>query len=199
MSNRLTLAERRAKRKAQMQGNAGKYLKWVNDKESRVLQVIAPYEGFILPVKQIDGTIKAKNHYRVHILATNVPNDGDINLDINEIKALKDENAKIWTTTRTTADNIDSAIEEGNTLIQVTRKGQFKDQKTTYQITPLAMMNASILKKIAPKLKLEDIEKIESETNLESGITAEEYTTELNAQQQEAAEQNQGNEGEFLE
>ena len=130
------IRKRNAERKQQMQAvNMNLFVKFVNDQDTIVVKLIPPFEGFDRIVTTIQGDRRAKAHYRMHLIGdynfqskhhiSNPPLD----LTIDQVRALKPEEAKIWTTPFSAVQGIQREIERGHSILQIRRDGVPKEYK----------------------------------------------------------------------
>ncbi|MGH9975328.1 MAG: hypothetical protein ACRD8Z_05760 [Nitrososphaeraceae archaeon] len=186
------IRKRNAERKQIMQSrSAGRFLKFVNDQDTMVIKIVAPFEGFDREVKDMQGKKRLKPHYRAHNL-------GDWNYDTgqaitrprieptaNDVRALKIEDAKIWSTPQSAVQGIQREVDKGHSILQVRRDGQAKSTSTTYNVLNALQMDEQDIHNLLPKLTKEDL------TNLQ----AEEKFNEISDEEIEAL-QNLGNDKE---
>lgn len=164
------IRKRNLERKLIMQSrSAGKFLKFVNDQDIMVIKIVAPFEGFDRLVKDMQGKNRLKPHYRAHVLGdwnyeTEQPiTRPKIELTANDIRTLKVEDAKIWSTPQSAVQGIQREIDKGHTILLVRRDGQAKSTSTTYNVLNALQMDEEEMRNILPKLKREDLAKLQAE------------------------------------
>ncbi|MGH9953925.1 MAG: hypothetical protein ACRD5J_20100, partial [Nitrososphaeraceae archaeon] len=120
----MTLEEirrRNLERKQIMQSrSAGKFLKFPNDQDMMVIKIVAPFQGFDREVKDMQGKKRLKPHYRAHILGDWNYDTGQpithprMELTAKDIRALKIEEAKIWSSPQSAVQGILREIDKGH-------------------------------------------------------------------------------------
>ncbi len=130
------IRKRNAERKQQMQAvNMNLFVKFVNDQDTIVVKLIPPFEGFDRVVTTIQGDRRPKPHYRMHPIGdynfqskrhiSNPP----IDLTIDQVRALRPEESKIWTTPFSAVQGFQREIEKGHSILQIRRDGAPKSSK----------------------------------------------------------------------
>lgn len=164
------IRKRNAERRQIMQSrSAGKFLKFVNDQDIMVIKIVAPFEGFDREVKDMQGKKRLKPHYRAQILGDWNYDTGQpiihprIELTANDIRALKIEEAKIWSTPQSAVQGIQREIDKGHSILLVRRDGQAKSTSTTYNVLYALQMDEQDMQNILPKLTKEDLAKLQTE------------------------------------
>ena len=134
------IRKRNAERRLIMQSrSAGIFLKFVNDQDVMAIKMVAPFEGFDRLVKDMQGKKRLRPHYRAHILGDWNYERGEpithprIELTANDIRTLKIEEAKIWSTPQSAVQGIQREVDKGHSILLVRRDGQPKSTSTTVQ------------------------------------------------------------------
>jgi hypothetical protein len=164
------IRKRNLERRQIMQSrSAGRFLKFVNDQDTMVIKIVAPYEGFDREVKDMQGKKRLKPHYRAHILGDwNYETGQPIThpkreLTAKDIRALKIEEAKIWSTPQSAVQGIQREIDKGHSILQVRRDGQAKSTSTTYNVLYALQMDEKDIQNLLPNLTKEDLAKLQAE------------------------------------
>ena len=164
------IRKRNAERRQIMQSRSmGRFLKFVNDQDTMVIKIVAQFEGFDREVKDMQGKKRLKPHYRAHIL-------GDWNYDREEpithpkieltaidVRALKIEDAKIWSTPQSVVQGIQREIDKGHSILLIRRDGQAKSTSTTYNVLYALQMDEQDIQNLLPKLTKEDLARLQTE------------------------------------
>jgi hypothetical protein len=164
------IRKRNAERRQIMQSrSAGKFLKFVNDQDTMVIQIVAPFEGFDREIKDMQNKKKIKPHYRAYILGDwNYDKEEPIThpkieLTANDIRELKTGDAKIWSTPQSAVQGIQREIDKGHSILLVRRDGQAKSTSTTYNVLDALRMDEQDIQNLLPKLTKEDLAKLQAE------------------------------------
>ena len=164
------IRKRNLERKQIMQSRSmGRFVKFVNDQDMMVIQIVAPFEGFDREVKDMQGKKRLKPHYSVYILGdwnyvTRQPTSHPrIELTANDIRALKIEDAKIWSIPQSAVQGIKREIDKGHSILLVRRDGQAKSTSTTYNVLYVLQMEEQDMQNILPKLTREDVARLQAE------------------------------------
>jgi hypothetical protein len=169
----MTLDEIRKKnteRRQQMQAvNTILFIKLVEDQDIVVVKLIPPFDGFYRLVKTMQGDMKEKLHYRMHVIgdynfiAQKHLSNPPINLSIDEIRALKPSDARIWTTPFSAIQGFQREIDKGHSILQVRRDGVPKSTKTTYNVLNAMQIDDEEWQSLLPSLSKEDLAKLQKE------------------------------------
>lgn len=149
--------------------SAGIFLKFANDQDVMAIKMAAPFEGFDRLVKDMQGKKRLRPHYRAHILGDWNYERGEpithprIELTANDIRTLKIEEAKIWSTSQSAVQGIQREIDKGHSILLVRRDGQAKSTSTTYNVLYALQMDEQDMQNILPKLTKEDLVKLQAE------------------------------------
>lgn len=164
------IRKRNAERKQIMQSrSAGRFLKFVDDQDAMVIKIVAPFEGFDREVKDMQGKKRLKPHYRAHILSDWNYDTGQpithprIELTANDIRALKIEDTKIWSTPQSAVQGILREIDKGHSILLVRRDGQAKSTTTTYNVLYALQMDEQDMQNLLPKLTKDELAKLQEE------------------------------------
>jgi predicted GNAT family acetyltransferase len=169
----MTLAEirkRNAQRKQIMQSRSrGLFVKFVNDQDTMIVKLVPPFEGFDREVKTMQGEIKPRPHYRMHVIGDYNFNEEKsltnprLEFTVNDVRNLKDEDAKIWTTPYNAVLGIQREIEKGHSILQIRRDGVAKSTDTSYNVLNAMQIAEEDWQFLLPKLSKEELAKIQSE------------------------------------
>ena len=145
------------------------FVKLVNDQDTMVAVLIPPHEGFDRIVTTMSGERKAKPHYRMHPI-------GDYNfntqqhlskpplaLTIDQVRALKPENAKIWTTPQSAVKGFQREIDKGHSIVQIRRDGVAKNTDTIYDILYAMQIDDDDWEFLLPNISKQELAKLQSE------------------------------------
>jgi hypothetical protein len=164
------IRKRNAERKQLMQSRSGNiFVKFVNDQDTMIVIVLPPHEGFDRVVKTMQGDLKPKPHYRMHIIGdynfhTNRPlSVPPIALTIDDIRNLKPSDAKIWTTPFNAVQGIQREIEKKRSILQIRRDGVAKSTSTSYNVLNGMQIDDEDWKFLLPKISKEELAKLQSE------------------------------------
>jgi hypothetical protein len=164
------IRKRNAERRLIMQSrSAGIFLKFANDQDVMAIKMAAPFEGFDRLVKDMQGKKRLRPHYRAHILGDWNYERGEpithprIELTTNDIRALKIEEAKIWSTPQSAVQGIQREVDKGHSILLVRRDGQPKSTSTTYNVLYALQMDEQDMKNLLPKLTKEDLVQLQTE------------------------------------
>jgi hypothetical protein len=81
-------------------------------------------------------------------------------LTIDDVRALKDTDALIWTTPITAADGFRRETDKGHSILLVTRNGVAKDTKTTYSVLNATQIDDEDWDYLLPNMSKADISKL---------------------------------------
>lgn len=164
------IRKRNAERRLIMQSrSAGIFLKFANDQDVMAIKMVAPFEGFDRLVKDMQGKKRLRPHYRAHILGDWNYERGEpithprIELTANDIRTLKIEEAKIWSTPQSAVQGIQREVDKGHSILLVRRDGQPKSTSTTYNVLYALQMDEQDMKNLLPKLTKEDLVQLQTE------------------------------------
>ena len=149
--------------------SAGIFLKFANDQDVMAIKMVAPFEGFDRLVKDMQGKKRLRPHYRAHILGDWNYERGEpithprIELTANDIRTLKIEEAKIWSTPQSAVQGIQREVDKGHSILLVRRDGQPKSTSTTYNVLYALQMDEQDMKNLLPKLTKEDLVQLQTE------------------------------------
>jgi len=156
-----------ARRQELQSRQSGVFVKWQNDKDSKLVKIVAPFEGFDRQIKQKDGTSRTRPHYRMLVLGeynkTSGEGAGVSTVTPQQVLNMPTHEAKITTAPQSMSQGISDAIDEGHTIILITRKGAANSKDTTYEVFDVTRMKDSELKAVTPKINKSDIELLESQ------------------------------------
>lgn len=168
----MTLADIRkknAERKQIMQSRSrGLFVKFVNDQDVMIVKLVSPFEGFDREVKTMQGDLKPRPHYRMHVIGdfnynTKHPlSNPRLELSIDDVRSLKDEDAKIWTTPFNAAQGIQREVDRGHSILQIRRDGVAKSTSTAYNVLYAMQIAEEDWQDLLPNLSKEDIAKLQS-------------------------------------
>lgn len=165
------IRKRNAERKQIMQSRSGGiFAKFVNHKDSMVVKLVPPFEGFDRLVLTMDGKKKKlKPHYRFHVIGdynfeTKHPlSTPRLELTAKDVRALKDENAKIWTAPYNATVGIQDQVDREHSFLLIQRNGVAKSPNTIYTVLYALQIEDQDWKHILPKIPKEELAKLQSE------------------------------------
>ena len=174
----MTLAEIRKKNAERRQLMASRsnnmlYMKLPNDGDTVVVRVVPPFNGFDRPVKTMQQEIKLKSHFRVQIIAdfnaeSKLPlSNPRLELTANDVRNLKIENARIWTTPNIAAQRILKEIDKGHSFLQIQRDGKPQSTSTTYNVLNAQQIDDEDWEYLFPNMSKADLAKLQSEEKWE--------------------------------
>lgn len=177
------IRKRNAQRKQEMQSRSGgMFVRFVNDQDTMVVKLAPPFEGYYRLVKTMNGDMKEKLHYRMHIIGdynfyTRHPlSSPPLEMTVERIRTFKDEDAKIWTTPYNAVQGIHREVDREHSILQIRRDGVAKSTNTTYNILNTAQIANEDWNFLLPKISREGIEKLQSEEQWRS-LSDEELNT----------------------
>ena len=163
------IRKRNQERQQMAQARAsGMFLKMINDQDTIVYKLVPPFEGYDKPVIAMNGETKNKPHYRGHIIGafnarTKKPLGEPIAMTADEVRALKDIDAKIWTTPFNAAASIAREVELGHSILQIRRDGIAKSTSTSYNVMYAMSIYDTDWQYLLPKITKEELAKLQSE------------------------------------
>lgn len=164
------IRKKNAERKQVMQSRSrGLFVKFVNDQDTAVVKLVPPFEGFDREVKTMQGEIKPRPHYRMHVIGDYNFNDKKsisnpkLELTADDVRNLKDEDARIWTTPVNAVVGIQREIEKGHSILQIRRDGAAKSTNTTYNVLNAMQIAEEDWQALLPKISKEELAKLQSE------------------------------------
>ncbi|MPZ07285.1 MAG: hypothetical protein GEU26_12865 [Nitrososphaeraceae archaeon] len=146
----------------------GLFVKFVNDQDVMIVKLVSPFEGFDREVKTMQGDLKPRPHYRMHVIGdfnynTKHPlSNPRLELSIDDVRSLKDEDAKIWTTPFNAAQGIQREVDRGHSILQIRRDGVAKSTSTAYNVLYAMQIAEEDWQDLLPNLSKEDIAKLQS-------------------------------------
>lgn len=156
-----------ARRQELQSRQSGVFVKWQNDKDSKLVKIVAPFEGFDRQIKQKDGTPRTRPHYRMHVLGEYNKNTGEgagvSTMTAEQLLDMSTHEAKLTTAPQSMGQGISEAIDEGHTILLITRKGAVGSKDTTYDVMSVERITDKELKAVTPKVSKTDIELLESQ------------------------------------
>lgn len=162
--------KRNAERRQIMQSRStGIFIKFVNDQDTMVVKLVPPFEGFDRKVKDMQGRKRLKQHYRMHVLGDLSFNTGHplsnsrIELSVDDVRNLKDNDAKILTSPESITKGVQREIEKGHSILQIRRDGDPKDTSTTYSVLYAMQIDDEEWKKLLPRISKEELAELQSE------------------------------------
>ncbi len=151
-----------------------KFIKFRNNKDTLVIKIIAPYEGFDRKVKQMNSEeMKEKPHYRMYKIGdfnfeTKKPlSDPPLELTANEIRELKPEDASIWTTPFHAANRIAEEIDKQHTFLMIRRHGKQGSTATTYDVLNAQQIDDNEWGSLLPNVSKSELKKLQTEESWE--------------------------------
>ena len=149
-------------------------MKFVEDQDCMIVKLAPPFEGYDRIVKTYNKEYKEKPHYRMHILGDHNLIRGkpisnpQIILTYQQVRDLKDDDAKIWTCPFSAVKGFQREIGKGKSILFVRRDGVPKNTNTTYTILAANQMDDDDWEKLLPKLSRDDIAKLQEEEKWEN-------------------------------
>jgi hypothetical protein len=86
-----------------------------------------------------------------------------IDLTIDQIRALKPNEARIWTTPFSAIQGFQREIDKGHSILQIRRDGVPKSTKTTYNVLNAAQIDDEEWDSLLPSLSKEGLIKLQKE------------------------------------
>lgn len=158
------------RRRAMQARSMTSFVKWINDTDTQVVKLVPPYEGYDREVRNMTtGKMQPKVHYRMQILgdwnfyAKKPISNPRLELTIDDVRNLKDIDAKIWTTPFNAAQGIQREIELGHSILQIRRDGAARSTNTSYNVMYAMSIYDNDWDCLLPKLSREDVAKLQSE------------------------------------
>jgi hypothetical protein len=148
-------------------------MKLPNDGDTVVVQVIAPFQGFDRQVMTMQKELKLKPHYRMQTIGdfnaeSKLPlSNPKLELTADDVRYLKIEDAKIWTTPYNAAQRILKEIDKGHSFLQIQRDGKPQETTTTYNVLNAQQIDDEDWEYLLPKISKEELAKLQSEEKWE--------------------------------
>ena len=135
----------------------------------KIVQILPPFDGFIREVKSMDGSYKEKPHWRLHPIGdfnfeTQKPlSNPPLALTEEDVRNLKIEQAKIWTTPYSAAEGIIKEINKEHSFLLIRRNGATKDTTTNYIVLNATQIDDDDWEHLLPNISRKELAKLQSE------------------------------------